>query len=274
MADINAALIKKLREYTGAGIMECKKILIEVNGDIDLAIENIRKSSSIKALKKINNVAVNGVIRAKILGNYGIILELNCETDFVTKNSDFLNFADKLIDAVSINPKIDIIQLNKQFAEERSELIAKIGENILIKRINILKGNELGLYLHRDRIGVLVSGLNINKTLIKNIAMHIAASQPIFITPEDIPSNILEKEYKIQMEIAKKSNSSKNFTEKIVEGRMKKFVNEISLTGQMFIMDLNKTVGHILKESKAEIINFIRFELGEKIGILKKNKSC
>ncbi|MBK4775568.1 elongation factor Ts [Candidatus Pantoea edessiphila] len=265
MSEINAALIKKLREYTGAGIMECKKALIEVNGDIHLAIEYMRKSSSIKALKKVNNVAVNGIIRVKIFGNYGVILELNCETDFVTKNICFLNFADKLTNCVVLNPEINLVSLKKQFEEERISLVAKIGENIQINRLSILQGAELGCYLHRDRIGVLVSGYNISKNLIKNIAMHIAASNPIFIKPEDIPNNIIEKEREIQIVIAKKSTKSREIAEKIVEGRMRKFENEISLIGQIFVMDHNKTINDVLQEQDAEIIEFIRFEVGEQL---------
>ncbi|PPI87998.1 elongation factor Ts [Candidatus Pantoea edessiphila] len=264
MVDINAALIRQLRECTGAGIMECKKVLIEVNGNIDLAIENMRKSSSVKALKKANNIAINGIIRLKIFHNYGAILELNCETDFVTKNINFLKFADKLIDAVGIDPEMDLDTLVKTFEEERITLVAKIGENIQIKRLSILKGNELGSYLHRDRIGVLISGFNISNTLIKNIAMHIAASDPKFIKPENIPINILEKEYEIQNEIAIKSSRSHEIAEKIVKGRMKKFKDEISLIGQIFVMDTNKTVNQVLEEQDAEIIDFIRFEVGEK----------
>ncbi|MXP51172.1 translation elongation factor Ts [Pantoea sp. SoEX] len=264
MADISVALIKKLREYTGAGIMECKKTLIEVNGDINLAIEHMRKSSAIKALKKVNNVAINGIIRVKIFNNYGIILELNCETDFVTKNNCFVNFADKLINRISLDPAIDLVSLKKQFEQERVSLVSKIGENIQINRLGILEGEKLGMYMHRDRIGVLVSGININEILIRKIAMHIAASQPVFVKPEDIPNNILEKEREIQMAIAIKSTKSKKIAEKIIEGRMRKFENDISLTGQTFVMDSNKTVNEILQEQNARIIEFIRFEVGEK----------
>ncbi|PPI86621.1 translation elongation factor Ts [Candidatus Pantoea edessiphila] len=263
MVDINAALIKKLRECTGVGIMECKKALIEANGNINLAIENMRKSNAIKALKKVNNVAINGIIRVNIFDDHGVILEINCETDFVTQNICFLNFTDKLINALKVNPTIDLINLRTQFEEDRIALVAQLGENIQINRLGILKGNTLSLYLHRNRIGVLVSGLNIDKLLLKNIAMHIAASKPLFIKPDNIPENILIKEREIQMAIAVKSSKSLAIAKQIVEGRMGKFINSISLTGQVFVIDPSKTVSQILREQNADIIEFIRFEVGE-----------
>ena len=239
MAEITASLVKELRERTGAGMMDCKKALTEANGDIELAIENMRKSGAIKAAKKAGNVAADGVIKTKIDGNYGIILEVNCQTDFVAKDAGF--------------------------EEERVALVAKIGENINIRRVAALEGDVLGSYQHGARIGVLVAAKGADEELVKHIAMHVAASKPEFIKPEDVSAEVVEKEYQVQLDIAMQSGKPKEIAEKMVEGRMKKFTGEVSLTGQPFVMEPSKTVGQLLKEHNAEVTGFIRFEVGEGI---------
>ena len=239
MAEITASLVKELRERTGAGMMDCKKALTEANGDIELAIENMRKSGAIKAAKKAGNVAADGVIITKIDGNYGIILEVNCQTD--------------------------VEVLKAQFEEERVALVAKIGENINIRRVSSLEGDVLGSYQHGARIGVLVAAKGADEELVKQLAMHIAASKPEFVKPEDVSAEVVEKEYQVQLDIAMQSGKPKEIAEKMVEGRMKKFTGEVSLTGQPFVMDPSKSVAQLLKEHNADVTGFIRFEVGEGI---------
>ncbi len=251
MAEITASLVKELRERTGAGMMDCKKALTEANGDIELAIENMRKSGAIKAAKKAGNVAADGVIKTKIDGNYGIILEVNCQTDFVAKDAGFQAFADKVLDAAVAGKITDVEVLKAQFEEERVALVAKIGENINIRRVAALEGDVLGSYQHGARIGVLVAAKGADEELVKHIAMHVAASKPEFIKPEDVSAEVVEKEYQVQLDIAMQSGKPKEIAEKMVEGRMKKFTGEVSLTGQPFVMEPAKTVGQLLKEHNA-----------------------
>ena len=257
MAEITASLVKELRERTGAGMMDCKKALTEANGDIELAIENMRKSGAIKAAKKAGNVAADGVIKTKIYGN--------CQTDFVAKDAGFQAFADKVLDAAVAGKITDVEVLKAQFEEERVALVAKIGENINIRRVAALEGDVLGSYQHGARIGVLVAAKGADEELVKHIAMHVAASKPEFIKPEDVSAEVVEKEYQVQLDIAMQSGKPKEIAEKMVEGRMKKFTGEVSLTGQPFVMEPSKTVGQLLKEHNAEVTGFIRFEVGEGI---------
>ncbi|AKG67967.1 MULTISPECIES: translation elongation factor Ts [Serratia] len=266
MADITAALVKELRERTSAGMMDCKKALIESNGDIELAIENMRKSGAIKAAKKAGNVAADGVIKTKIEGNFGMIVEVNCQTDFVAKDGGFQAFADKVLDAAFAGKITDVDVLKAQFEEERVALVAKIGENINIRRIASLEGDVLGSYLHGARIGVLVAATKgADEELVKQLAMHVAASKPEFVKPEDVSAEVVEKEYQVQLDIAMQSGKPKEIAEKMVEGRMKKFTGEVSLTGQPFVIEPSKSVAQVLKEHNTDVTNFIRFEVGEGI---------
>lgn len=267
MAEITAALVKELRERTGAGMMECKKALVEANGDIELAIDNMRKSGQAKAAKKAGRVAAEGVILTKIAadGKYGVIVELNCETDFVAKDAGFKAFGEEVATA-ALNERItDVDVLKAKFEEQRTTLVAKIGENINIRRIAIQEGDVLGAYLHGARIGVLVAATGADEELVKHVAMHIAASKPEYVKAEDVPADVVAREHQIQLDIAMQSGKPREIAEKMVEGRMRKFTGEISLTGQHFVMDSNKTVGDLLKEHKADVISFIRFEVGEGI---------
>ncbi|MBS0971252.1 elongation factor Ts [Chimaeribacter arupi] len=267
MADITASLVKELRERTGAGMMECKKALVEANGDIELAIDNMRKSGQAKAAKKAGRVAAEGVILTKVSadGKYGVIVELNCETDFVAKDAGFKAFGDDVI-AAAMDEKInDVEVLKAKFEEQRTALVAKIGENINIRRLAVLEGDVLGTYLHGARIGVMVAATGADEELVKHVAMHIAASKPEYVKPDDVPADVVAREHQIQLDIAMQSGKPREIAEKMVEGRMRKFTGEISLTGQNFVMDPNKTVGQLLKEHNADVINFIRFEVGEGI---------
>ncbi|CDH06306.1 translation elongation factor Ts [Xenorhabdus bovienii] len=267
MADITAALVKELRERTGAGMMECKKALVEANGDIELAIDNMRKSGQAKAAKKAGRVAAEGVILVEVAADakYAGIVELNCETDFVAKDSGFLAFGKEVIAAVMAEKNADIDALKAQFEEQRANLVAKIGENINIRRVTILEGDAVGSYLHGARIGVLVSAEGASEELIKHVAMHVAASKPEYVNPTDVPADVVAREHQIQMDIAMQSGKPREIAEKMVSGRMNKFTGEISLTGQNFVMDPSKTVGDLMKENNAKVINFIRFEVGEGI---------
>ncbi|KAA1447726.1 elongation factor Ts, partial [Escherichia coli] len=267
MADITAALVKELRERTGAGMMECKKALVEANGDIELAIDNMRKSGQAKAAKKAGRVAAEGVILVEVSADakFAAIVELNCETDFVAKDAGFLAFGKEVIASVKADKNADIDALKAKFEEQRANLVAKIGENINIRRVAILEGEAVGSYLHGARIGVLVAAEGASEELIKHIAMHVAASKPEYVNPTDVPADVVEREHQIQLDIAMQSGKPREIAEKMVSGRMNKFTGEISLTGQNFVMDPSKSVGDLLKENNAKVINFIRFEVGEGI---------
>ena len=263
---ITAALVKELRERTGAGMMDCKKALTETDGDIELAIDNMRKSGAAKAAKKAGNIAADGAIIIKEGAGFAALLEVNCQTDFVAKDGNFTAFAEKVAEAAAAE-KTDIETLKANFEEERVQLVAKIGENISIRRVEYLDGTSIASYRHGERIGVVVAGEADEETL-KHIAMHVAASKPEFVNPEDVPAELVEREQALQIEIAMNEGKPADIAEKMVVGRMKKFTGEISLTGQAFIMEPKKTVGEVLKEKKATVSNFIRLEVGE--GIEKK----
>jgi elongation factor Ts len=267
MADITAPMVKELRERTGAGMMECKKALVEADGNIELAIDNMRKSGQAKAAKKAGRIAAEGIILAKVSANgeFGVILELNCETDFVAKDAGFKAFGEEVINAALADKIADINVLKTRFEEQRANLVAKIGENINIRRIAVLEGDVLGTYLHGARIGVMVAAAGADEELVKHIAMHVAASKPEYVKPGDVPAEVVAREHQIQLDIAIESGKPREIAEKMVEGRMRKFTGEVSLTGQNFVMDPSKTVGDLLKENNADVVNFIRFEVGEGI---------
>ncbi|GIU13510.1 translation elongation factor Ts [Shewanella sp. MBTL60-007] len=265
---ITAAQVKELRDRTGAGMMDCKKALTETNGDIELAIDNMRKSGAAKAAKKAGNIAAEGTILIKKGEGYAALVEVNCQTDFVAKDSNFLAFANEVLDVAAAS-KVSIDDLKAQFEETRVALVAKIGENINVRRVEYIDGANLAEYRHGDRIGVVVTGEADEETL-KHVAMHVAASKPEFVNPEDVPAELVEKEKAVQIEIAMNEGKPQEIAEKMVSGRMKKFTGEISLTGQAFIMEPKKTVGEILKEKGATVANFIRLEVGE--GIERKEE--
>ncbi|WP_233116477.1 translation elongation factor Ts [Aggregatibacter actinomycetemcomitans] len=265
MAEITASLVKELRERTGAGMMECKKALVEANGDIELAIDNMRKSGQAKAAKKAGRVAAEGVIIARVQNGFGVVVELNCETDFVAKDAGFLGLANEVADYAAAHKGTSIEQLQAEFEEKRAALVAKIGENMTIRRVAYIEGDVVGSYLHGAKIGVLVAGKGADDELLKHIAMHIAASRPDYVNPSDVPADVVEHERNIQVDIAMQSSKPREIAEKMVEGRMKKFTGEVSLTGQPFVMDPSKSVGDLLKEKGAEVSNFIRLEVGEGI---------
>ncbi|CAB0149811.1 Elongation factor Ts [Pseudidiomarina piscicola] len=274
---ITAALVKELRERTGAGMMDCKKALQETNGDVEAAIENMRKSGQAKAAKKAGRVAAEGVILTKTDGNVGTLVELNCETDFVARDESFLAFGDKVIEAAFANKETDVEKLKATnigegtVEEVRETLVAKIGENMTVRRvISIEAGDQIEAYVHGGRIGVLVALTGGDQELAKDLAMHVAASAPQFVKPEDVDAEVVERERQIQLDIAMQSGKPQEIAEKMVEGRMRKFTGEISLTGQAFVKDPSMTVGDLLKQKGADVLTFVRFEVGE--GIEKKSE--
>ncbi|MEI8631142.1 translation elongation factor Ts [Vibrio sp. PP-XX7] len=265
---VTAALVKELRERTGAGMMECKKALVETDGDIELAIENMRKSGAAKAAKKAGNVAAEGIILIKESAGDAVLLEVNCQTDFVAKDSNFTSFASEVAEA-ALASKASVEALQEQFEETRIALVAKIGENVTIRRVHYIAGTALAAYRHGEKIGVVVAGEGDAETL-KHVAMHVAASRPEYLSPDDVPAEVVEKEKSVQVEIAMNEGKPAEIAEKMVIGRMKKFTGEISLTGQPFVMEPKKTVGEILKEKGTTVSSFVRFEVGE--GIEKKSE--
>ncbi|MGF1753319.1 translation elongation factor Ts [Vibrio makurazakiensis] len=263
MATVTAALVKELRDRTAAGMMECKKALVAAEGDIELAIENMRKSGAAKAAKKAGNVAAEGAIIIKEENGVAAILEVNCQTDFVAKDAGFLAFANEVAEA-ALAERLDIEALQAKFEDARIALVTKIGENISVRRVQLVEGVALASYRHGEKIGVVVAGEGEAETL-KHVAMHVAASRPEFLNPEDVPADVVEKEKAVQVEIAMNEGKPAEIAEKMVVGRMKKFTGEISLTGQAFIMEPKQTVGAILKAKGASVSNFVRLEVGEGI---------
>lgn len=273
---VTAALVKELRERTGAGMMDCKKALEETKGDIEAAIDEMRKSGLAKAAKKAGRVAAEGTILTRVGNGYGVAVEFNCETDFVARDSNFLAFANSVADLVHSNKifALDALlatDLNGSTVDEtRAALVAKIGENINVRRIAVVEGETIGQYVHSGRIGVLAVLNGGNEEIAKDVAMHIAANNPGFVKPEDVPADVVERERAIQIEIAVNSGKPQEIAEKMVAGRMAKFTGEVSLTGQPFVKDPAITTGDFLKQNGADAVSFIRLEVGE--GIEKKEE--
>ena len=276
---ITAALVKELRERTGSGMMECKKALVESNGDIDVAIETMRKAGLAKADKKSDRVAAEGVIAIETSadGKNAVMLEVNSETDFVAKADDFINFVAHVGKVVLDKSPADVDAMmalpfdgGESIDTARQALIAKIGENIQIRRFSMMSVEDgvIGSYRHGDRIGSMVTISGGDMTLAKDIAMHVAASRPQAISGADLPSDLLDKERDIVATQARDSGKPEAIIEKMVEGRMKKFVNEISLLGQSFVKDPDVTVEKLVANAGATVSEFAFFEVGE--GIEKK----
>ena len=274
---ITAALVKELRGRTGSGMMECKKALVASNGDVEVAIEEMRKSGLAKADKKSDRVAAEGVIVIKTSadGKKAIMLEINSETDFAVKAEDFSVFVDLLSAKVLEAQPVDLNALMALTLNDASEsveivrqaLVAKIGENIQIRRFELMSNADgvIGSYCHGNRIGTMVNLTGGDEALAKDIAMHVAASRPQAVSAADLPAELLEKERDIVATQAKDSGKPEAIIEKMVEGRMKKFVNEISLMGQAFVKDPDLTIEQLVKKSDATVNAFACFEVGEGI---------
>ncbi len=278
---VSAAMVKELRERTGAGMMECKKALVAASGDIEQAIEQMRKSGQAKADKKAGRVAAEGAIRVERSadGRSAAIVEVNSETDFVAKDTHFTAFAEQVAGVVLADAPADADALlgaaladGNSVDESRRALIAKLGENINVRRFDrIDSADALGSYLHGQKIGVLVALEGGDADLARDVAMHVAASRPQCISADQLPQEMLDKEREILVEQAKDSGKPAEIVEKMVDGRMRKFVNEITLVGQPFVKDPDITVGKLLDKHKASVTRFLRYEVGE--GIEKKEEN-
>jgi elongation factor Ts len=281
---ITASMVKELRERTGAGMMECKKALTESEGNMESAIELMRKSGLAKADKKSSRIAAEGVIFAVISTDkrQAAMVEINCETDFVSKGEEFRGFARSIADRILGDGPADVqalseLRLNDAAAQSvetaRQELVAKIGENIKIRRFlrMVSETGQIGLYLHGNRIGVLVDIKGADEAMAKDIAMHVAASRPICVAEDEVPEELLVKEKEIFSAQAEASGKPPNIIERMVQGRLKKYLAEVTLLGQDFVKDPNKTVGKLLKGSGAEVNGFERYEVGE--GLEKRSEN-
>ena len=275
MATITAAMVKELRDATGAGMMDCKKALVAADGNMQAAIDAMRKSGAAKAAKKAGRTAAEGIITVAQAGKKVVLVEVNSETDFCAKNAEFVPFAQKVAATALANniSEVEVFkntQLDGQtVAEGLTALVAKIGENLQLRRVALVEAKDdetIGLYVHSNkRIGVAVVLKGGDETIAKHVAMHVCASKPDFVHPEDVSAEVVEHERQVQIEIAMKSGKPQAIAEKMVEGRMKKFTGEVSLTGQPFVMNPEITVGQMLKEAKADAVSFVRYEVGEGI---------
>ncbi|OGT97139.1 MAG: translation elongation factor Ts [Gammaproteobacteria bacterium RIFOXYB2_FULL_38_6] len=272
--EITASMVKDLRERTGAGMMECKKALTENSGDIEAAIDFLRKTGVVKAAKRSSKIAAEGVITlvAEKNNHKALMAEFNSETDFVARGDDFIEFANRIAQAALENDAADIEAMNnltidgKSVEDIRQGLIAKMGENIQLRRMILLESSGVvGSYLHNGRIGVLVALDKPELELAKEIAMHIAAMRPIAVSGDDIPEELVAREKEVFTAQAKESGKPDNIIEKMIGGRINKFLNENSLLGQPFVKDPEKTVGDLLKAHQAKVLSFMRYEVGEGI---------
>ena len=266
MAAVTAAMVKELRERTGLGMIDCKKALVESDGDMDLAIDNLRKSSGMKAAKKASLTAADGLIRIQMDGTQGLMVEVNCETDFAAKDDNFINFADQVTAAMFEAQSTDVESLmTSGFEATREALVQKIGENCSVRRGQIYQG-QVASYLHTNgKIGVLVNLQGGDDTLGRDLAMHIAAASPQVVAPADAGQDILDKEREIYTAQAAESGKPADIVAKMVEGRVKKFLAEISLTEQAFVKDSDIKISALLKQHNAEVLAFVRYEVGEGI---------
>jgi translation elongation factor Ts len=275
---ITAGMVKELRERTGVGMMDCKKALEEAGGDMEAAIEAMRKSGVAKAAKKAGRIAADGVIviRQNAAQTEAVLLEVNSETDFVAKDENFRSFSREVADAVLAGHPADVTALmalpvktgsSRTVEETRQQLILKIGENISIRRFVLHRqlGDRLGVYLHQNRIGVLVDMLGGNEELARDIAMHVAGHQPppVCISLDQIPARLLQQEKEIFSAQARESGKPDQIIEKMITGRLAKFKQEITLLGQVFVRDEGITVENLLAGAGAKVLHFIRFEVGE-----------
>ena len=276
---ISASMVKELRERTGAGMMECKKALVETSGEMDAAVEMLRKSGQAKADKKSARVAADGRVVIIANGLKAAITEINSETDFVAKDENFVAYAEAVGACVLNGDAADVASLagetladGRTVEAARTELVSKVGENISVRRFERLEAAEhLGSYAHGARIGAIVSLNGGNAELARDIAMHIAATNPVCIDESGVPADTLERERRIFSEQAAESGKPPEIIEKMVSGRVAKFLKEITLVGQPFVKDPDVTIGKLLGSAGAEVTGFVRFEVGE--GIEKKEEN-
>ena len=281
MSNITAQMVKELRERTGAGMMECKKALVEAGGDMNKAIDTMRKAGQAKADKKSSRVAAEGVIKLVVKEKkVANMLEVNCETDFVAKDENFLEFAETISNASLENFSGDISEFiqskyssEKTIEEERLELVSKIGENIKIRRVHSvnIENGFIGYYMHGSKICVVAVLENEDESLAKDICMHIAAMKPLAIDETGISQAVLDKEKEIFKAQAKESGKPENILEKMVEGKINKYISEVTLLNQKFVKDNEINIQTLLKNNNNKIVSFFRMEVGE--GIEKKDEN-
>ncbi|MBZ9667528.1 translation elongation factor Ts [Pseudomonas sp. LMG 31766] len=267
MAEITAALVKELRERTGEGMMDCKKALTKAGGDIEKAIDDMRASGAIKAAKKAGNVAAEGAIAVKADGQAAVLIEVNSQTDFLALQDDFKNFVTSSVDKAFADKLTDVAPLIEAQEAERTALVAKVGENVNIRRLVRVEGDVVGSYLHGNKIGVAVVLNGGDVELAKDIAMHVAASNPEFLLPSDVSAEAIEREKAVFLQLNEEKLKGKpaDIAEKMVAGRISKFLAEASLVEQAFVKNPEVKVGELAKKAGAEIVSFTYFKVGEGI---------
>lgn len=270
MPAITASMVKELRERTGLGMMDCKKALVEADGDAEKAIDALRKSSGMKAAKKAGRTASDGLVAVRLAddGSYAAIAEVNCETDFAARDDNFASFVNTVVDTVFEQKEPDVQKLLDEGLEaKREELVQKIGENCAVRRAEIVNadGGKVAEYVHNNKIAVVVTCEGGDETVGRDIAMHIAASNPMVISGDDMPQEVLDKEREIYTAQAQDSGKPQEIMEKMVDGKVRKFLAENSLLDQPFVKDDEKKVGQLLKDQGASVKYFVRYEVGEGI---------
>ena len=274
MTTITASMVKELRERTGLGMMDCKKALLEADGVIDKAIDDLRKASGLKAAKKAGRVASEGIVLSKVAqdGNFGVMVEINSETDFVARDENFLTFANEVLDQAFLHSEASIDALLAEGLEaSREALVQKIGENISVRRVERLQVDDadagiIETYVHsNNRIAVLLALRGGDSGLGKDIAMHVAAVNPLVVSPEEVPEELLAKESEIYSAQARESGKPEEIIAKMINGRLKKYVAEVSLLEQSFVKNPDLTIRALLDEAGADVVSFVRYELGEGI---------
>lgn len=276
---VSAAMVMELRERTGVGMMECKKFLVAAGGDIELAITEMRKAGQAKADKKADRIAAEGIVVIARSSDYkqAAMLEINSETDFAARDQNFTEFANQAVqtaletgvDSIDALSNEKIRGTDTTVEQARQQLVAKIGENIKLRRLEQIRcDGVIGTYLHGSRIGVLVAMKSGDDILAKDLGMQIAASKPLVLSRDQVSPDAIENEREIFIAQARESGKSQEIIDKMIDGRISKFVDEVSLLGQVFVKDPSKKVSQLLKEKNAEVVSFTRFEVGE--GIDKK----
>lgn len=271
MSVITGVMIKELRDRTELGILECKNALVSANGDIDLAIENLRKQSGMKAAKKEGRTAADGVVSVKVAddSSYGVAIEVNCETDFVARDESFLAFVDNVLMKAFTTKQCDVqVLMAGDLESEREALVQKIGEKISVRRINLIEGGVVGSYRHpNNRIAVLVQLEGGTESLAKDIAMHVAAVNPQVVSADQMPFEVVEKEKEIIRAQPDMTGKPEKIVEKMMTGRINKFLKESSLVDQPFVRNVEQTVAQYAKTGGATVKHFVRLEVGEGIKI-------
>ena len=271
---IKAQDVKELRDKTGLGMMECKKALEEANGNLEEAIKNLRKSSALKAEKKASRTAVEGIITSKISDKEITFVEVNCETDFVAKDENFINFCEEALKvAVDTSSEENLLdEVSESMEKQRMSLVQKIGENIIIRKVKKITGEVLESYIHSNK--KIAAGVSLDQgspEIAKEVAMHIAASNPIVLSPEDLDESYINSEREIFRSQVEKEDKPEEIKEKMIQGKLNKQLADVSLLKQPFVKDPSKSVEAFLSESNTKISSFIRIEVGEGIEVEKKD---